>query len=346
MGNRMLAVCRIGFTYIGTVVGAGFASGQEIMQFFTRFGPQGIWGIVVVTLLFSWLGTRMMVMGVRLKASSYEELNRFLFGPRWGKWMNRFVGVVLFGVTTAMMAGTGALFREQLGWSFHLGVILTAVVAFGVIVRGLDGILSVNSLIVPMMFLFTLLVVVNGWHQPEAAQWLTAPTHQVDGQWWLSAVTYVAFNLAMSQAVLVPMGNEVADERLLTAGGWLGGIGLGVMLLASHFAMTLEMPEILRMEIPIATVIAALGKAMKYFFLLVMWGEIFTTLIGNVYGLAAHLRECLPFRLNTIMAGIFIVGYVCSLIGFPTFVSFVYPLFGYCGLAVIGLLAVRPYPRW
>jgi uncharacterized membrane protein YkvI len=340
-----MAACRIGFTYIGTVVGAGFASGQEIMQFFTRFGSQGIWGIAAVTLMFSWLGTRMMVMGARLKASSYEELNRFLFGPRWGKWMNGFVGMVLFGVTTAMMSGTGALFREQLGWSFHMGVILTAVVAFAVIVRGLDGILSVNSLIVPMMFLFTLLVAANGLGRPEAAEWLTA-SHHGGGQWWLSALTYVAFNLAMSQAVLVPMGNEVADERILTAGGWLGGVGLGVMLLASHFAMTLEIPEILRKEIPIAMVIAALGTAMKAFFLLVMWGEIFTTLIGNVYGLAAHLREYLPYRMNTIIAGIFISGYVCSLIGFPTFVGYVYPLFGYCGLAAIGLLALRPYPRW
>jgi uncharacterized membrane protein YkvI len=195
-----------------------------------------------------------------------------------------------------------------------------------------------------MMFLFTLLVAVNGLGRPEADEWLTA-SHHGGGEWWLSALTYVAFNLAMSQAVLVPMGNEVADERILTAGGWIGGVGLGVMLLASHFAMTLELPEILHMEIPIATVIAALGTVMKAFFLLVMWGEIFTTLIGNVYGLAAHLHEYLPFRMNTIMAGIFISGYVCSLIGFPTFVGYVYPLFGYCGLAAIGLLALRPYPH-
>ncbi len=89
----MVSGARVGFTYIGTVVGAGFASGQEIMQFFTVYGIGGIWGIVVVLFLFGWLGTRMMVMGARLKARSYEVFNQYLFGPRWGKWMNGFVGL-------------------------------------------------------------------------------------------------------------------------------------------------------------------------------------------------------------------------------------------------------------
>src|SRR5690606_39498609 len=55
-----------------------------------------------------------------------------------------------------------------------------------------------------------------------------------------------------------------------------------------------------------------LGEGMKYFFLAVMWGEIFTTLIGNVYGLAANLGQWVPFRPKTVTGLIFIVGYLCS----------------------------------
>jgi uncharacterized membrane protein YkvI len=36
---------QVAAAYVGTAIGAGFASGQEIMQFFVRFGHKGIWGV-------------------------------------------------------------------------------------------------------------------------------------------------------------------------------------------------------------------------------------------------------------------------------------------------------------
>lgn len=342
--ERWFTASRVGFTYIGTVVGAGFASGQEIMQFFTVSGFWSVGSILLVTVLFSWLGIRMMVMGARLKAHSYEEFNLYLFGDRGGRWMNGFVGIILFGVTTAMMSGTGSLFAEQLGLSFHFGVILTSLIAFLVILKGMEGILNVNALVVPCMFAFTMVVGIQGLSGSGLADFMAMEPMEGTRNWLVSAVTYVAFNLAMSQAVLVPMGGEIQDEKTLRLGGVLGGAGLGVMLLASNFALSLKVPEIFQLEIPIALVVSALGEGMKYFFLAVMWGEIFTTLIGNVYGLAANLGNWIPLRINTVMALIFLLGYLCSLIGFPVFVGYIYPFFGYCGLFMLLLLALRKYP--
>ena len=38
--------------YISAVVGAGFATGQEIMTFFTRYGIKSFVGITISTMLF------------------------------------------------------------------------------------------------------------------------------------------------------------------------------------------------------------------------------------------------------------------------------------------------------
>ena len=40
---------------IGTVIGAGFASGQEVMRFFTGYGAKGLISIVLSGLLFIWI---------------------------------------------------------------------------------------------------------------------------------------------------------------------------------------------------------------------------------------------------------------------------------------------------
>lgn len=44
MLKRALA---ISMAFIGVIVGAGFASGQEAMQYFVAFGNQGFWGVAL-----------------------------------------------------------------------------------------------------------------------------------------------------------------------------------------------------------------------------------------------------------------------------------------------------------
>ncbi|MBC8080240.1 MAG: hypothetical protein H7X86_07830, partial [Gorillibacterium sp.] len=51
-------ILQVAFTYVGTIVGAGFASGQEILQFFTRYGWMAVPTISVAAFLFIWLGIK------------------------------------------------------------------------------------------------------------------------------------------------------------------------------------------------------------------------------------------------------------------------------------------------
>ena len=98
---------QIAFTYMGTVVGAGFATGQEILQFFTRFGYWGALTIILATIMFVWLGAKMMLIANEVKARSYEDVNKVLFGDQFGRWVSHFMLIVLFGVTAVMLAGAG-----------------------------------------------------------------------------------------------------------------------------------------------------------------------------------------------------------------------------------------------
>ena len=61
----------IAFAYVGTVVGAGFASGQEVMSFFTIYGYKALWAILISSFLFTFVGTRILLLGMELKASSF-----------------------------------------------------------------------------------------------------------------------------------------------------------------------------------------------------------------------------------------------------------------------------------
>ena len=52
----MKKILKMGSAFIGIIVGAGFASGQEILQYFTSFGYMGMAAAVISTALFAYLG--------------------------------------------------------------------------------------------------------------------------------------------------------------------------------------------------------------------------------------------------------------------------------------------------
>lgn len=332
MLKRMIKILQVGFTYIGTIVGAGFATGQEILQFFTRYGWIAVLTIMLSSLLLIWLGVKLMLLAHDVKAKSYEDLNKYLFGRRIGEGISWFILVILFGITAVMLAGAGTIFYEHLHLPYQLGLVVTMGLTYLIILKGMDGILAVNSVVVPLMITFSLLVVGMNLHSPTAGNWLHLQGFGPSLSSWVSPVLYAAFNLALAQAVLVPLGSAVPDRTVIRWGGILGGVGIGLMLLGGHFALSAHMPGITRFDIPMGHMIEPLGSGLRYLFLLVIFGEIFTTFIANIFGLMSQLEGRIPLHRNLIIIFLLIFCYLISLIGFKRLLSTLYPLFGLISL--------------
>ncbi|MCD1259135.1 hypothetical protein B5M42_009820 [Paenibacillus athensensis] len=339
--NKGAQIVRVAFTYIGTIVGAGFASGQEILQFFTRYGWMATLTIALSSILFVWLGIKLMLMARELKAGSYEDLNKVLFGERAGKWISLFTMIVLFGITTVMLAGGGTVFREQLHLSYQTGLLVTLVLAYLVISRGIQAIMTVNSIVVPIMLLFSIVIVVYTWHSPGSGNWLRLTTDLSPGRIWFAPLLYTAFNLAMAQAVLVPMGASVESKSVLFWGGLLGGAGIGVLLLSAHYALSAQMPGIAQFEIPMGHIMNRLGSVPQIAYLLVIYGEIFTTYIADAYGLALQLQQRTRLPMKVIVLIILALSYLVSQIGFKALLSALYPVFGLISMAWLVLMVWR-----
>ena len=65
---------KIAANLAGTIIGAGFASGQELTQFFVAYGSMGLTGLLVTCLLFTWLGIQILEISYKIHATSYHEL--------------------------------------------------------------------------------------------------------------------------------------------------------------------------------------------------------------------------------------------------------------------------------
>jgi uncharacterized membrane protein YkvI len=341
--KRFGKVLQVAFTYMGTVVGAGFATGQEILQFFTRFGYWGALTIVLST-VFVWLGAKMMLIASDISAKSYEDVNKALFGELFGRWVSHFMIIVLFGVNAVMLAGAGSIFNENWNISYQSGLLITLVGCYFLVRKGMSAILTINSIVVPVMLLFTVIIIMDTINTPGSNRWMLLTTEYSPFAAWASPFLYAAFNLSMSQAVLVPLGAEVRDRKIIVAGAWVGGIGIGFMLLVGHIALSLYMPGIQQFAIPMGGIARELGQGVQLIYIFLIFSEIFTTLVADIYGLTLQLQERLKVSRTLITLAVLAVCYLASQIGFGPLLSTLYPLFGLFSLGWLALLMQKRPP--
>ncbi|QFT88529.1 hypothetical protein FIU87_07740 [Bacillus sp. THAF10] len=339
MKRSWLSACQIGAVYIGTIVGAGFATGKEIVQFFTQYGWIGFITILMSGILFIWLGTKMMLMASRIKANSYNEFNQYLFGKSAGAFVNLFMLVILISVGAVMLSGAGAVFEEQLGWSYQLGLLLTVFLAVAVVIGGVKGLVGVNIIVVPVMILFSLLIACHAIFE-DGLTFMTLKPVSEGMKGWLAPFMYVAFNLAMAQPVLVPLAKEAKDEWVIKRGGFLGGLILCFILISCHISIA-SLPNFHTFEIPMAEVVKFGMLSFFGIYVFVIYGEIFTSVVSDIFGLQRQLESMLGISKYLITFVLVTIIYMISQIGYGSLIEHLYPFFGYVSMAFLLLLIVR-----
>lgn len=331
-------VWQVATVYVGTVVGAGFATGKEIVEFFSQFGLLGLFEIIIAGYLFIYFGNKMMLSSLQSKSQDYFEYNRWLFGRRFGRFLNILFFIMLLGVTAVMLAGSGEVIFEQFHTQKWIGMLLTSILAIIVMLWGIAGLSVVNMFVVPSMILFNIALVIMAVRSGfELDKLLYIPYHD---HLWIAIVmpfAYVAFNLSLSQAVFFPLAREIKNPEIIRKGAILGGALLSLILLLSHISLTIFRDAQIY-AIPTAEVMRWVAPFLHDFYLIIIFGEIFSSIIGNAFGIEQQFNQRGKWHAAFIYFLLFIFCFAIARFEYAPLLSFLYPLFGYLSILFLGTL--------
>ncbi|MDN5293492.1 MAG: hypothetical protein PWQ91_654 [Eubacteriales bacterium] len=336
--REIKAVLRIATGYIGAVVGAAFASGQEILQFFVLFGPQGKAGIALATFLFCFFGVAILECGRRYQIASYRDLLTPFLGQRLIVIVDVIMALALLAGLGIMLAAGGALLKQQFDWPATAGSALLAVVVILVLLRGREGFLQANALLVPIKIISVILLffLLLGKYPFFSSAGGTKGVPLVAGHWALSAFLYVSYNMVLTAAVLGTLYDRQVKVNVL--GGMLGGVGLGLLAACIGSLLYHFYPQAASCQIPMVKLAGLAGPLVQKGYALVVMVAIFTAALANAYGFACRIAQkfCVSWR----VAGIAAVVAVLPMLSFSfaKLVVTVYPFFGYIGLFYVILL--------
>ncbi len=333
--GKMLAAARVAATYAGTVIGAGFASGQEIMQFFVVYGSGGLAGILTAGVLLSWLGVKIIDLGYSLHANTYHQIFYHICGRRIGILLDIFTVFFLFGGLSIMISGTGTVCRDYFGLSFHLGLALMAIAMLLTTCGGLNRIAAANTLVIPLLTLCTISISIQSliYHDIKLTT-LTIPFKEISAPapapgWLVSSLLYTAYNLVLATTVLAPLGRQTAARSVRLWGGLGGGLLLMCMATFMMIVIILHFPAIQNYEVPMLYIAGQQSVWNHSLYGLALLMAMYTTAIALLYGCTTKMQALTNLPEHMCIMLMTAAGLACSYIGFTKLINLLYPLFGY-----------------
>lgn len=338
----MKRVLKMGSAFIGIIVGAGFASGQEILQYFTSFGFMGIAAAILSTALFAYLGMVLTRLGSRMQTESYKDVIYKISGKYIGFIVDYVIIFTLFGVGAVMLAGAGANLNQQFGLPVFVGSLLMVVLVFLTILLNVDKVVAVIGSITPFLILAVIIVSVYALATMDTSFAVLNPiANDVPTtlpNWFISGINYVSFNIAVGASMSIVMGSAEKDEKVAAWGGFVGGLGLGVLILLSHLAIFAKVETVADADLPMLVIINEISPAFGIFMAFVLYGMIFNTAVSMFYAFGARFVKIGAPNFKWFILITLVIGFVLSFVGFKNLVANFYNFIGYVGLFLVAAL--------
>ena len=154
----MKEIFTITLVIIGALIGAGFASGQEIYSFFYSYGIMGLIGIIVTCILISLIIYKTLWIICKNNIEDYNEfLKIFIKNSKVTRVINIILNVLLLITFYIMIAGFGAYFEQELSIDSIIGSTILAILTAVVFFTSVKGVLKVSKFIVPLLIFFIIL---------------------------------------------------------------------------------------------------------------------------------------------------------------------------------------------
>lgn len=333
-----LSSLRIAFLYFGVLMGAGFASGKELWQFFGVFGIKGIPGIAIIAAVFITLGFIIVYIS---KSLNTADLSKIIF-PYEQKIIENIIGFIvasfLFIGYFSMLAAGGALVHEQLGIHKTIGSMLLMLLVVLTTVKGFGIVSSRIGKVTPVLLLATLLmsifIIITEFENIKTEQIIQASP--LAPNWLIAAIVFVSYNITGAIPILGSCAIYSEKEETAKRGAILGGIFLGTCALILFLVTLTDPVSSENYPLPMLYFSKNISSVVQKIYSVILLISVFGTATSCFYGACTKLPDSNKKKYIIWIGAI--AGFGASLFGFSNIVALIYPLEGYLGFIFILLM--------
>tara|TARA_B100001250_G_scaffold123825_2_gene105211 strand:+ start:2361 stop:3446 length:1086 start_codon:yes stop_codon:yes gene_type:complete len=287
-----------GFIFQSFVIGGGYGTGREIVEFFLLMGPRnGIYGMLVSMVIWCIVLACTFELSRQFKSYDYRSFLINILGRGWILYeFTYLIGLIL--VISVLGSAAGNLTMEVLGIPTILGTVVM-IFMVGILAffgsRIIEAFLSYWSIFLYIVFL-VLIIWINSIYGHQITNNFSLP--EETGSWFKNGIMYAAYNVGPVAAILFCLINIETRREAITSGILAGIIAIipGFMI---YYSLVSFYPAINEETIPTNFILDKIGSTpFKLSFQLILFGTFIETGVGLIHGFNERVSNWLKTEKN------------------------------------------------
>ena len=287
--------------WFGTHVGGGFATGNQTVQYFVKFGYTALFMPAIIIILLGWCYYNGAVMAKNHKAFRYDELAHHLYAPfsTAGKLFFDIAFFVLVVVGAGIaIAGGGKLFASLWGLNFYLGCIITGAIFFILTIFGAGLVRKASTIITLMILVCLIALLIPGLSLGSQGLKEVISTKHVGGSVFSAiwnGLLYAGFQ-SLVVASIISTSQLLDTTKKCRGFAIIGTIINGLMtalcaiMILGNFAALSQLDD--GMSLPIFNIAKFLNRpVLLYAYSLILFSAFVSTGVGVVFGLVTRFEK-------------------------------------------------------
>ena len=334
---------KIALVIIGALIGAGFASGQEIYLFFFSYGKKGILGIIVSSILLGIIIYKTIVIIKEKQITTYKEFLENMIPEKIRKEkileiINTIINIFILITFYIMIAGFGGYLAETIEIPQIIGSSILAIICIIIMSKETKGIVKVSEAIVPILILFIIIIGIYTLSSTNIINKINEMEIVKGSNWLVSGVIYASYNSILLIPVLISI-NKIITKKEISKTAIIITLTTFILAISIFISMLKIDVNIRKLEMPVSYVINTQLPKLKIAYGIVILTSILTTAISLIAGLMQNVKK--QNNKKIILYLICISSIPISQIGFSALIQLLYPIFGYIGILQIILISIK-----
>lgn len=327
---------------IGSFVGAGFASGKEIFNFFTVYKYNGIISIIIFSLLLFILIYKCINIKSKLNLNKYLDFINYLENKY--KYLNSNFFLLIINIFLAssfyiMIAALSSLLDYQLNISKYITVFFTLLICFRIFYKNnIYFIGIINSILMPILIIFIIFISTININFDNIKFIMFENNSNMIKSIFIGLL-YFSYNSLLLIPIIFNFKNNYNNNENLN-------ISIIFSLLILFLTIILDLlllsfyNLIYNIELPILYISNKTSNIFLYLYFFIILSAIFTTMISSGYSFVNNLTKK-DYNKKLIIFLLF--SFIFCFFSFSNLINFFYPLFGLIGFFQIFLILIDKY---
>ena len=308
------------FLILGSIIGAGFASGKEIMVFFSGSGKFSFVTILISSIFLFFVIKNLICLGQTVKTTNIKIINEKLF-KRSSKFFNFFILLGLFIFLTAMIAGLNSIgdviFKNI---NFPILTILSMLFSIFIVLNGFESIKKLNLILMPIVIIFIVIVSVLAITSKSINFEFQTINFAVFLKYLMLGLFYISYNIVFASSLIFEKSKEFSKKQIVFNLLFITIIFASIIILVNLAMIKFNYD----CDMPMLYLAFNFGNILGLLFSFILWFSVLTSLISSLYMIvhAVNINKLVSCCLFLTLAFIF------SFFGFSKIVNIIYPLEG------------------